>query len=81
MATREQLRQMIRATPFRPYVIKLADGQSFTILHPELVSCSANGREMQINTEEDGLVLVETLLVVSLSQVPPGSVPASGDGA
>jgi hypothetical protein len=66
---------MVSARPFRPYLIKLADGQSFEIRHPELVSCSVNGREMQINTEQ-GLVLVEMLLVVSMSPVSSDSIPA-----
>jgi hypothetical protein len=72
MATREQVRQMINARPFRPYLIKLADGQTFEIRHPELVSCSLNGREMQINTE-DGLVLAEMLLVSTID------APATSD--
>jgi hypothetical protein len=79
METREQLRQMVTAKPFRPYVIKLANGQSFTIRHPELVACSLNGRELQINTE-DGLVLAEMLLVVSMAPVPSDSVAARDNG-
>ena len=46
MATREQLRDMVTARPFRPYVITLANGESFTIRHPELVSCDARGRDI-----------------------------------
>ena len=65
MATREQLRDMVSARPFRPYVITLADGQTFTIRHPELVSCDVRGRDLQINTAE-GLVRVEMLLVTSM---------------
>ena len=79
MATRERLRQMVNARPFRPDVIKLADGQSFTIRHPDLVSCSLSGREMPINTE-DGLVLVEMLLVVFMAPVPSHTVPARDNG-
>jgi hypothetical protein len=79
MATRAQVRQMINASPFRPYFIRMTDGQSFEIRHPELVSCSVNGREMQINTEV-GLVLAEMLLVVSMSPVPSDSVSSRDDG-
>jgi hypothetical protein len=46
---------MVTARPFRPYVITLANGQSFTIRHPELVSCDARGRGMQINTSFAGI--------------------------
>ena len=51
MATREQVRQMQTAQPFRPFLVKLADGRSFLVRHPELVSCSLNGREMFLNHE------------------------------
>jgi hypothetical protein len=68
MATREQLRDMVTARPFRPYVITLADGQTFTIRHPELVACDTRGRDLQINTD-DGLVRVEMLLVKSMTQI------------
>jgi hypothetical protein len=79
MTTREQLRDMVTARPFRPYVITLADGESLTIRHPELVSCDTRGRDMQINSE-NGLVRVEMLVVVSMRQLEqPPSV--EGDGA
>jgi hypothetical protein len=42
MATREQLREMITAAPFVPFVVKLASGNSFLVKHPELASCSVN---------------------------------------
>ena len=61
MATREQVRQMQTAQPFRPFLVKLADGRSFLVRHPELVSCSLNGREMFLNDEE-GLHLIEMLI-------------------
>jgi hypothetical protein len=80
MATREMLRQMVMTRPFRPFLIRVADGQTFTIRHPELVSCSANGRELQINTEDDGLVLLEMLLVTSMAPLSSETVPTQ-DGA
>ncbi len=43
-------------------MVHLAGGRSFTITHPELISCTANGREMFIS-DEDGTHLVEMMLV------------------
>jgi hypothetical protein len=73
MATREQVRIMQTSQPFRPFLVKLADGRHFRVTHPELISCSANGREMVIH-DDDGMHLVEMLLVVELT---PQAVPAS----
>ena len=72
MATREQVRQMQTAQPFRPFLVKLADGRSFLVRHPELESCSLNGREMFLNDEE-GLHLIEMLMVIELAAVPDGA--------
>ena len=35
MATREQVRLMQTAQPFRPFLVKLADGRHFEVTHPE----------------------------------------------
>jgi|GraSoiStandDraft_2_1057267.scaffolds.fasta_scaffold1287023_1 hypothetical protein len=69
MATRDQVRTMQRAEPFRPFLVKLADGRQFRVTHPELISCSANGREMVIH-DDDGMHLIEMLLVVEMTPQP-----------
>ena len=62
MATREQLREMITAAPFLPFAVKLASGRSLSVTHPELASCSVDGRSMWIH-DNDGVHLVDMLLV------------------
>jgi len=65
VATREQVRTMQTSQPFRPFLVKLDDSRHFRITHPELISCSANGREMVIHDDE-GMHLIEMLLVVEM---------------
>jgi hypothetical protein len=80
MATREQVRTMQIAQPFRPFLVKLADGRHFRITHPELISCSANGREMVIH-DDDGMHLIEMLLVVEMTpQTGPVSARRKSGG-
>jgi len=69
MATREQVRTMQTRQPFRPFLVKLADGRQFRVGHPELISCSTNGREMVIH-DDDGMHLIEILLVVEMTPQP-----------
>ena len=73
MATNEQVRLMVRAEPFRPFLVKLADGRHFEVRHPENISCSRNGREMVVH-DDAGMHLIEQLLVLELV---PKSEPAS----
>jgi len=81
MATPDQLRQMITARPFRPFLIKLASGESFTVGHPENASCDPRGRSLVVQ-DNDGLHLVEMLLVEVMEQVKsPAQSGTEGDGA
>jgi hypothetical protein len=79
MATREQVRSMQTAQPFRPFTVTLADGRSFRVTHPENVACSLNGREMAL-FDEQGMHLLEMLLVAEIIRVPE-SAPTDGEGA
>ncbi len=79
MATREQLREMITARPFVPFVIKMASGNSFTVKHPELASCNVNGRSMWVH-DDDGSHLVEMPLV-EVMEPATSSVERGDNGA
>jgi hypothetical protein len=89
MATRDQVRTAMRAQPFRPFQVKLADGRTFRIDHPEFIAVSPNGREMVIYDNE-GMSLIEMLMVVEVrmarspeTQEEPGTqtepAPSEGD--
>jgi hypothetical protein len=71
---------MQTAQPFRPFLIKLADGRAFRVNHPELVSCSGNGRELVVH-DDDGMYLLEMLLVAEMTRVPSEAGKADGDRA
>jgi hypothetical protein len=80
MATREQVRFLQTARPFRPFRIKLAGGDTFVVTHPELASCSVNGRELVVH-DDAGMHLLEMLLVEVLEPVAAPAQPrATGDG-
>ncbi len=80
MATREQLRSMQATQPFRPFLIKLADGRAFGVNHPELVSCSMNGRELVVH-DEDGMHRLEMLLIAEMTRMPIEPSKAKDNGA
>jgi hypothetical protein len=65
MATREQLRTMQTQQPFEPFLVRLADGRSFEVTHPELAACSKDGRSMTLY-DDDGMHLLEMLTIVEL---------------
>jgi hypothetical protein len=80
MATREQIRYLQTARPFQPFRIKLAGGNTFTVTHPELASCSVNGRELVVH-DEQGMHLLEMTQVERIEPVAFAAPPrAAGDG-
>lgn len=64
--TIEQLRNVIRASPFRPFTMKLADGSRLRVKHPEFVSFSPAGRTAIVWSEGDSFEIVDLLLVASI---------------
>ena len=44
MATRDQVRSMKTAQPFRPFFVRMADGRSLAVTQPEFIACSVDGR-------------------------------------
>ena len=76
MATKEHLRAMITAKPFRPFVIKMASGERFTIRHPENAACDRDGRSLTVYDDEMHLgeiLLVEEMEPESAAEIGPGA--------
>ena len=69
--TTEQLRTAVRASPFRPFTIRMADGRSFAVSHPDFLSVSPAGRTVVIYNEDDSASIVDLLLMTELEMSPP----------
>lgn len=62
------VRDALRAQPFEPFTIRLVDGRSEYIKHPEFV---ALGPSVVVVVRDDNSVLkLEPLLIVSLDEEP-----------
>jgi hypothetical protein len=74
--TTEQLRTAIRNSPFRPFVIRMADGRTFSIPHPDFLSISPAGRTVVIYHPDDSASIVDLLLMTEIELSPlSGSSP------
>lgn len=71
--TIEQLRELHRAQPFRPFDIHLADGRALAVTHPEQLAQSQSGRTIAVARPDDVIETVDLLLVVSLKPRPNGT--------
>jgi hypothetical protein len=70
------LRGALREQPFKPFTIRLADGQSEFIPHPEFV---AVGPRIVVVVRKDNTVThIEPLLIVSLDHAGNGRKGGNG---
>ena len=64
--TTEQLKQMHTARPFRPFTLRLADGEVVPVPHPEFLFFSPSGRTIVVATPDDAFKIIDLLLVTSI---------------
>jgi hypothetical protein len=74
--TTERIRALIRARPFQPFTVHLADGRSFHVPHPEFVSMTPSGRVVIVTHGDEVVDFVDLLLVTSVELKPPSSSAA-----
>ncbi len=72
----EGIRDVLHKQPFKPFVIRLADGRSLPVPHPDFVALGK--RRIVVVNQDDTTATVEPLLVVSLDTLPPK--PHKGNG-
>ena len=73
-----ELRKVIRAQPFRPFTLHLADGREFPIDHPEFFLISRNERTLVVADTDGSVEIVDPPLVTSLT-IPDGQARSLDD--
>jgi hypothetical protein len=74
--TINEFRAALYATPFQPLVIRLADGRSIPVKHPDFAMVTGGGRTAHISHPGDERCTVIDLLLVTQLEVN-GQTPAS----
>lgn len=72
--TTESLSRLHQARPFRPFVMRLGDGQALPVSHPEMLAYAPKQRTAVVYFEDGAFEIVDLLLVTGLE------VPASKRG-
>ncbi len=58
------VREALHRQPFEPFVLRLADGRSLAIPHPDFVALGK--RRVVVVDEDDATITIEPLLIVSI---------------
>ncbi|HEX8296402.1 MAG TPA: hypothetical protein VF593_08890 [Chthoniobacteraceae bacterium] len=75
----QKLRELLSAQPFRAFVVRLADGQSFDVSSPDIVWMPAEGRGGLhfFVPATDRIVSINLMLVTSIEWASPESSVAN----
>ena len=72
--TATKLREALRARPFRPFQMHLADGDVLQVRHPELALVTPDGHTAVVVSPGSEVSIVELFLITRLSRPQrPGS--------
>jgi hypothetical protein len=71
--TIERLREFYDASPFRPFVLHLADGRAIPVVHRDFIAAAPSGRTLAIYQPDDTFNLVDLLLVTDIEVKPRGN--------
>ena len=65
--TTEQLDNIHKAQPFKPFTIHLADGTKHHVSHPELLWRTQGGRTNFVNLGGEKVAIIDLLLVTKIT--------------
>jgi hypothetical protein len=66
----DELRRHHQARPFAPFVIRVADGRSVAVRHPENLAISPTGRTVAGYASDGTTEIVDVLLITGLTLLP-----------
>ena len=78
---KRRIRALLDATPFEPFIVRMADGKEYRVDHPDFVLASSNEQtQVVIEDAEGGMHFLSPFLITSLERVahgPNGSAVAT----
>ena len=67
---KNRIREFLKATPFRPFVITMADGSRHYIDHPDFVLAAPETPQVIIETLDNNVIYLSVLLITSVEHAP-----------
>ena len=64
--TTDQFKTTLHLQPFRPFTIRMADGRSFPVTHPDFVAQSPSGRTVIVFQSDESYSVLDLLLMTEL---------------
>jgi hypothetical protein len=74
--TIERFQSVLHQVPFRPFTIRMADGRSFEVPHPDFVAHAPSGRKIILVHPDDNYSILDLLLMSELEVQSANGRPA-----
>jgi hypothetical protein len=71
----EEIRTHIRAQPFRPFTMRLANGRQIPVAHRDFVLLSPTGRLVDVYQPDDSHNIIDVFLVLNIDFPAPVETP------
>ena len=79
MSTTGQIREVIKAQPFRPFTLRLADGRSYSVSHPEFAMVAPSGMDLVFVGGDEAIHMIYVPLIVEIEfPAPQPAQPGRG---
>ena len=63
----DEVRRLLHAEPFVPFVIRTSDGKQYRVKHPDYVAISPKGGRITVYADEETSTTVSALHMVAVS--------------
>jgi hypothetical protein len=75
-----QIKDTVRAQPFRPFTMRLVDGRQFVVPHPEFLFIPPNMRHTVLlaNRDTEAVTILDSIMIASISFDEPPLPPLPG---
>ncbi len=73
--TLKEVRRLYKTTPFRPFVLHLADGRNIEVIHPEFLALDPKERTIIVYQPDGDFNIVDLLLVTDIEIVNGATKP------
>ncbi len=64
-----RIRQLLHMTPFQPFVIRMADGSTHVVQHPDFVLAASDHPHVIIEETDGNVHYLSVLLIVSVTHL------------
>jgi hypothetical protein len=71
--TTDQIDNVQKAQPFRPFTLYLADGTKHRVTHPELIWRTPGGRTVFVSLGGEKVAIIDLLLVTKITKGDGGA--------